>query len=343
MSKAAAPKKSKKPAAAPVVSEKKKLALEGLPTVEAADDEPKKKKIIRKIKKDKEESEDKSSKVAKDNIPKDNKVKKTKTNSSEKSTKKASSSKDKEDDKEEVIIKKKPAAATTVVAPKKTIPGGFQKKECSEETRNQLADRLKNLNEQILSFKTLGYLSAANGTLYYPVKVVLEPTGIDVELTIQDRNVLVNTGDNRDGNTTLRTLGGKWIFAEKSWSLPLTALPQIRMYFNVIEETKLTKEELDELNEKRQKLREDKIVPGEVKVTDEGDFLLVTSPTAATRNVINELKANCHANWNPSQKTWVVNANYRDELKELLEDAVKEGKITEYEFVSGITGSIEDQ
>lgn len=315
-------KKSKKPAAVAEVPEKKKLPLDGLPTTEAADDEPKKKKVIKKVKNGKDE--------------KDNDKPKKPTN---KNTKKESSDKAVNNDNEEekdIIIKKKPAAATAPPT-KKSI---FVKKECSEEKRAQLAERLKSVNEQIKSFRTLGYLTASNGTLYYPVQTVLEPTGIDIEITIQDRSVLVNTGENRDGNTTLRALHGKWIFAQKQWALPLTSLPDLRKYFNVVEERKLTKEELEELKEQIQKAREDKMKPGEITVTDEGDFLLLTSPTAATKNISEELKQQCRGTWNPSQKAWVVNKTYKEELENLLEEAEKEGKITKYEFVSGVLAGL---
>lgn len=327
MSKQASLKKHKN-AAVGKATEKKKIALEGLPTTDAVQEEPKKKKIIKKVKNGKDEKEDSKPK------------KSTKTNSNEKTIKKTSKDKDDDDDNndEDVVIKKKPAAA---VEPKKTISIS-KKKECSEEKREQLTELVENINNQLKALKALGYLIDKNGQVYYPAKKVLEPTDIDVEIVIQDRYVQVNTGTNRDGNTTLLALGGRWLNPVKAWSIPLKSLPDLRKYFNVVEEKKLSKEEIEELREKIQKSREDKMQPGDITIKDEGDYFVITSPNAATKLIMNELKQDCRASWNPSQLAWIVNATYKEELEKLLEEALEEGKIKKYEFSAGVLANLED-
>lgn len=315
-----------------------------------AEPSSKKKVILKKKKADKPESGVVPADEKKKKVP--GKIPLAKNSNDDEDTKPKNAKKlTKKNKNEDVETKKKSKEKTTdkeednkngkeekVDQPKKKISTLFpkyQKKECDSETRKKLEAALKQTNETILHFKSLGYLTRANGTLYYKEEVKLEETGIEVKIVIQGSHFVVDTQGDKTGNDIMKQLEGKWLPSIKKWKLPIYNLEKFKECFNVIEESKLSKDELEKLQEEIREKRTN-IEPQNISVEDNGDYFSITSPNFGTKAISDYLKENCHAKWRPDQKAWIVSKDYKEELEKVLEDAKSEGTIKDFEFTDGI-------
>lgn len=316
-----------------------------------AEPSSKKKVILKKKKADKPESGVVPADEKKKKVP--GKIPLAKNSNDDEDTKPKNAKKlTKKNKNEDVETKKKSKEKTTdkeeddnkngkeekVDQPKKKISTLFpkyQKKECDSETRKKLEAALKQTNETILHFKSLGYLTRANGTLYYKEEVKLEETGIEVKIVIQGSHFVVDTQGDKTGNDIMKQLEGKWLPSIKKWKLPIYNLEKFKGCFNVIEESKLSKDELEKLQEEIKEKRTN-IEPQNISVEDNEDYFSITSPNFGTKAISDYLKENCHAKWRPDQKAWIVSKDYKEELEKVLEDAKSEGTIKDFEFTDGI-------
>lgn len=309
----------------PEDDDKKTKKVKGIPVATADSDEkdtkPKKKKIIKK----------KTTKTDKDSAEKKDPKKKKEVEEGGDDNNSDSDAKEEKKD-----TKKAPAAAAAL----KKVPSSFpkyQKKECDEETRKKLEKTLKDVNDSILHFKNLGYITRANGTLYYPAKVKLEATGIKVKITIQGPHFIVDTDGDRTGNDIIKALEGKWIGAIKVWRIPIYKLKEFKECFDVVEEKELSKAELEKLREEIKEKKESKLEPGVITVEDNGTYLSLTSTNFATKTISQELKTQCQARWRPEDKAWIVAIAFKKELDEILETAKNDEIIEDFQYTQGLS------
>lgn len=309
---------------------KKKIIKKGKPEAGVVPKEADKKKVPSKIplaKSSTDTDEEKTKKKGKKAAAKKKKIEPEEDNNYEKNSK------------EKEKKKKKDNEEDNNVEVKKKIPMSFpkyQKKESDAETRKELEKALTETNKAILHFRNLGYLTRANGTLYYKEETKLEPTGIEVKITIQGSHFVVDTQGERTGNDIIKQLQGKWLPTIKSWKIPIYNLEKFEKCFDVIEKTKLTKEELEQLQKEIKEKHESRLEPGKINIEDNGDYFSLTSTNLATKTISGELKAQCQGKWRPEEKAWIVSKEFKEELDNILEASKEDGTIEDYEYTDGI-------